>query len=240
MTEPLWQQDAYRAGCAARITHTTGSAVVLDRTVFFPAGGGQPGDRGVLRIAGRDDARAVATTTRGESGDVLHHLQDPGDVPDCGTPVMAELDWDRRWCHMRMHTAMHLLSVVLPYPVTGGAVGAERSRLDFDMPDAPPDKAELEAALNALVAADHPVGEDWISAEELARRPELVKTIGVRPPTGAGRIRLVRIGPPDDPVDLQPCGGTHVRGTGEIGPLCIGRIEKKGRANRRVSLRFMA
>jgi misacylated tRNA(Ala) deacylase len=153
--------------------------------------------------------------------------------------VALALDWERRHRLMRMHTALHLLSVVLPYGVTGGSIGTEKSRLDFDMPEPPADVAAAEARLNAMVAADLPVTEEWISDAELAAQRDLVKTMAVAPPTGQGRVRLIRIGAAGaDTVDLQPCGGTHVRTTGEIGPLRIGKIEKKGRANRRVSLHF--
>jgi misacylated tRNA(Ala) deacylase len=150
--------------------------------------------------------------------------------------VGQRLDWDRRYGHMRIHTALHLLSVVIPLPVTGGAVGADKGRLDFDMPDAPEDKALLEGRLNALVSRDLPVSEDWITEAELDAQPDLVKTMSVQPPRGAGRVRLVRIGEGANQVDLQPCGGTHVARTGEIGKLSFGKIEKKGRQNRRVTI----
>ena len=148
------------------------------------------------------------------------------------------LDWERRHRLMRMHSALHLLSVVLPYGVTGGSIGEDKGRLDFDMPEPPEDVAALEERLNAYVAADLPVSAEWISEEELAARPEMVKTMKVKPPVGQGRVRLVRIGEGADTLDLQPCGGTHVRSTGEIGRLRIGKIEKKGRENRRVNLHF--
>ncbi|RMD89421.1 MAG: alanyl-tRNA editing protein, partial [Alphaproteobacteria bacterium] len=150
--------------------------------------------------------------------------------------IEMELDWARRHAHMRVHTALHLLSVVIPLPVTGGAIAAGKGRLDFDMPEAPEDREALEAALNALVARDLPVSEAWISDEELAANPGLVKTMSVKPPTGQGRVRLIRIGAGEDQVDLQPCGGTHVARTGEIGPIRLGKIEKKGRQNRRVTI----
>jgi misacylated tRNA(Ala) deacylase len=149
-----------------------------------------------------------------------------------------ELDWERRHRLMRMHTGLHLLSVVLPFGVTGGSIGEERGRLDFDMPEPPGDVAETEARLNALVEADLTVAAEWIGDHELAARPEMVKTMKVKPPVGQGRVRLIRIGVGEGTVDLQPCGGTHVRSTGEIGRLRIGKIEKKGRENRRVALHF--
>ena len=140
---------------------------------------------------------------------------------------------------MRVHTALHLLSVAIPLPVTGGQIGAEKGRLDFDMPEAPEDREALEARLNALVAADHPVTEEWITDAELAARPEMVKTMAVKPPMGQGHVRLIRIGTPEATVDLQPCGGTHVASTGEIGTLRLGKIEKKGKQNRRVSVHLV-
>jgi misacylated tRNA(Ala) deacylase len=179
----------------------------------------------------------VATTVKGEADEiVLVPAEGETARPPVGAEVVQTLDWARRHAHMRVHTALHLLSVVLPLPVTGGAIGEGKGRLDFDMPEAPGDKAALEAELNALVARDLPVSEDWITDAELAANPGLVKTMSVAPPTGAGRVRLVRIGARDAQVDLQPCGGTHVARTGEIGGLRLGKIEKKGRQNRRVTV----
>lgn len=239
MTEALFRDDAYLRSCPARVEEVAedGACAVLDRTVFFATGGGQPGDRGRLRLAEGGEV-AVSGAAWGEGGRILHRLEGP--APPAGSEVEAEIDWDVRHRRMRMHTAMHLLSVVLPHPVTGGSVGEEKSRLDFDMPDPPGDRDALQAALDALVEADHEVAAAWIGAEELAARPELVKTVGVRPPATGGRVRLIRIGDAASPVDLQPCGGTHVRSTGEIGRARIGKIEKKGRANRRVSLQLDA
>lgn len=234
MTEALYREDAYLRSCEAQVVEVMedGSAV-LDRTVFYATGGGQPGDRGQLRMA---DGGAFEVTGAhwGEGGRIFHRVE--GNPPDAGSAVQAEIDWGLRHRRMRMHTAMHLLSVVLPYPVTGGSVNEEKSRLDFDMPDPPGDRDALQAALDALVAADHEVTCEWIGAAELDAQPELVKTVGVRPPADGGRVRLVRIGGAESPVDLQPCGGTHVRSTGEVGAARIGKIEKKGRSNRRVSL----
>jgi misacylated tRNA(Ala) deacylase len=161
---------------------------------------------------------------------------EPSALPPEGAHLVQEIDWDRRYRHMRMHTALHLLSVAVPYGVTGGQIGAGKGRLDFDMPEAPEDREALEALLNDYVARDARVEADWISGAELEARPELVKTMSVQPPRGAGQIRLVRIGAPEEPLDLQPCGGTHVARTGEIGALRLGKIEKKGRMNRRLYL----
>jgi misacylated tRNA(Ala) deacylase len=233
-TRPLWR-DAYLRAAPARVAAITDEgALVVDASVFYPAGGGQPGDTGWLDWEG--GTATILDTRRGEGGAVLL-IPEPGSaLPPAGAEVLQRLDWDRRHRHMRVHTALHLLSVVVPLPVTGGAIGAGKGRLDFDMPEAPEDKAALEAALNALVARDLAVTEDWITDAELAANPGLVKTMSVKPPTGAGRVRLVRIGQGSAQVDLQPCGGTHVARTAEIGPLALGRIEKKGRQNRRVTL----
>lgn len=233
MTEPLFREDAYLRECSARVVAVTGRGVVLDRSVFYPTGGGQPGDTGVLSWPGGE--LAVADTLKGEDAEIVHVPAPGSAVPDVGAEVTARLDWDRRHRHMRVHTGLHLLSVVIPLPVTGGQIAADKGRLDFDMPDAPGDREALEAELNRLVAADHAVTTEWITDAELESKPEMVKTMSVKPPMGQGRVRLVRIGG-DERVDLQPCGGTHVRSTAEIGRLTIGKIEKKGRQNRRVSI----
>ncbi|WP_273525095.1 alanyl-tRNA editing protein [Rhodosalinus sediminis] len=235
MTTPLYREDAYARSAPGRVVRLTPEGgVVLEASLFYPTGGGQPGDTGHLAWPG--GRMAVATTVKGEAGEIVLVPAEGETPPPAGAEVTQTLDWDRRFAHMRVHTALHLLSVVLPRPVTGGAIGTEKGRLDFDMPEAPEDKAALEAELNALVARDLPVTEDWITDAELAADPGLVKTMSVAPPTGAGHVRLIRIGEGGDQVDLQPCGGTHVRRTGEIGRLRLGKIEKKGRQNRRVSL----
>ena len=235
MTELLFRADAYQQSAEARvIAHTPEGALVLDRTVFYPTGGGQPGDSGVLDWDG--GRMHIATSIKVEGGGVALVPAEPVAMPPVGAPVLQMLDWSRRHRHMRMHTALHLLSVVIPLPVTGGQIGADRGRLDFDMADPPGDVAALQGVLNSLIARDLPVTEDWITDEELAANPGLVKTMSVRPPVGQGRVRLVRIGHGVDQIDLQPCGGTHVARTGEIGAVEIGKIEKKGRQNRRVQL----
>ncbi|MCM2562492.1 alanyl-tRNA editing protein [Lutimaribacter sp. EGI FJ00015] len=235
MTETDFRTDSYLRQSAARVTaHTPEGGVVLDRTIFYPTGGGQPGDSGRLEWPG--GALDIATTVKAEDDAVALVPAEPQPLPPMGTEVTQTLDWDRRHRHMRIHTALHLLSVVIPLPVSGGAISAEKGRLDFNMPEAPQDRDAIEAALNALVARDLPVTEDWITDEELRANPGLVKTMSVMPPTGQGRVRLIRIGEGDDQVDLQPCGGTHVARTGEIGALRLGKIEKKGRENRRVAI----
>lgn len=235
MTEALFRSDAYLRHCTATVQAVNDrGGVVLDRTVFYPTGGGQPGDTGRLVWDGGE--MAVAASVKGETPDEIVHVPAEGAAaPPVGATVTAELDWDRRYRHMRVHTGLHLLSVVIPLPVTGGQISPEKGRLDFDMPEAPADKDALEAALNELIARDMAVTDEWITDAELAAKPEMVKTMSVMPPTGQGRVRLVRIGGADA-VDLQPCGGTHVRRTAEIGPVRLGKVEKKGRQNRRVSI----
>ncbi|HMO07175.1 MAG TPA: alanyl-tRNA editing protein [Paracoccaceae bacterium] len=233
MTELLFRADPYLTEAAARVAgHTPEGGLILDRTVFYPTGGGQPGDSGWLVWDG--GRLPVATAVKAEGGAVALVLAEPAPLPPAGAPVHQVLDWHRRHLHMRVHTALHLLSVVIPLPVTGGQIGAGRGRLDFDMPEPVEDIAALEEALNALIGRDLPVTDDWITDAELAVNPGLVKTMSVAPPQGQGRVRLVRIGRGSAQVDLQPCGGTHVARTAEIGRVEIGRIEKKGRQNRRV------
>lgn len=234
MTERLFLIDPYLREAGAHVTaHTAEGGILLDRTIFYPTGGGQPGDSGALRWnAGRIP---IATAVKAFDGVALVPAE-PMPLPPVGTLVMQLLDWERRHRHMRVHTALHLLSVVIPMPVTGGQIGAERGRLDFDMAEPPADVGAIEAALNALIDRDLVVSETWITDEDLAAAPGLVKTLSVRPPVGQGRVRLVRIGEGAGQIDLQPCGGTHVARTGEIGRVEIGRIEKKGRQNRRVTL----
>lgn len=235
MTTPLWRADPYAAtGAALVLRSSLDEGIVVDDGPFYPAGGGQPGDSGWLDWAG---GRLAILDARKAEGGAVALIPEPGAaLPPPGAEVALTLDWDRRHLHMRVHTALHLLSVVMPYPVTGGQIGAGKGRLDFDLPDPPQDPAAIETALNVLIARDLPVTESWITDDELAANPGLVKTMSVKPPTGQGRVRLVRIGQGADQVDLQPCGGTHVRATAEIGPVTLGRIEKKGRQNRRVSL----
>jgi misacylated tRNA(Ala) deacylase len=235
MTEQLYLADAYRKSAPGRVVgHTEEGGIILDRTIFYARGGGQPGDSGTLDWSG--GRIAIATAVKGEEGAIVLIPAEPGALPPKGTDVDQRLDWDRRHGHMRIHTALHLLSVVVSLPVTGGAVGAEKGRLDFDMPEAPQDREVLEGQLNALVTRDLPVSEMWISDEELDANPQLVKTLSVQPPRGAGRVRLVQIGEGDGAIDLQPCGGTHVLRTGEIGKLRIAKVEKKGRQNRRITI----
>lgn len=231
----LFRDDPYMREARARVVALTpDGGIVPDATPFYPTGGGQPGDSGTLTWDGGN--LDIATTVKGEDGAIVLIPAEKGPLPPEGAEVTQTLDFDRRLRLMRMHTALHLLSVVIPLPVTGGAIGVEKGRLDFDMPEAPDDKESLQARLNELIARDLPVTEEWITDDELSANPGLVKTMSVMPPTGAGKVRLVRIGQGGDQVDLQPCGGTHVARTGEIGAMRLGKIEKKGRQNRRVSL----
>lgn len=228
MTEELFREDSYLRTCEARVVKVDDAGVVLDRTVCYPLGGGQPGDTGTLSWDG--GSARIVDTRYGADGDIRHVIPEE-EAPPPGAGVRVELDWERRHRHMRMHTAMHLLGAVLPYGVTGGNISADKGRLDFDMEDAV-DKDAVEAALAALVAGDHPVSCRWISEAELDAQPELVRTMSVQPPRGKGRVRLLDI----SGVDLQPCGGTHVRSTAEVGRVRVGKVEKKGRQNRRVNL----
>jgi misacylated tRNA(Ala) deacylase len=239
-TNPLFLNDPYLRDAPATVTALTEEGgIVLDQTVFYATSGGQPGDSGLLewsRASGGLRKLEIATTIKGPDGALILVPAEAQALPPVGAAITQHLDWDRRYRHMRMHTALHLLSVVIPLPVTGGAIGADRSRLDFAMPDPPEDVAGLEAALNALIARDLTVSDTWITDADLDANPGLVKTLSVQPPRGSGRIRLVRIGTEIEAVDLQPCGGTHVARTGEIGPVQIVKVENKGKQNRRVSL----
>jgi misacylated tRNA(Ala) deacylase len=237
-TLPLFRDDAYRRDCEAKIVaHSEKGGIILDRTVFYAAGGGQPGDTGRLVVAG-GVVVPIAATVYGEGKTEIVHVPASGEPPKVGMPVLAEIAWERRHRHMRMHTALHLLCSLVPFPVTGGSIGADESRLDFDISDAGVvDKDDLTARLMALVEADHPVTTRWITDDELAANPGLVRTMSVKPPTGSGKVRLVAIGE-DGSVDLQPCGGTHVHSTAEIGAIAVAKIEKKGRQNRRIRLAF--
>ena len=235
-THPLFLDDAYARTATGKVTGLTEQGgILVDQSLFYATGGGQPGDSGEIRWNGQ--VRRIATAVKAEGGQIaLVPEGDTGPLPEVGEEIEQEIDWDRRLGHMRVHTALHLLSVVIPLPVTGGSISRDKGRLDFDMAEAPEDKEALAEALNALVARDLEISETWITDAELDANPGLVKTMSVMPPRGAGRVRLVRIGTSDEQIDLQPCGGTHVARTGEIGRLRIGRVEKKGKQNRRVYL----
>jgi misacylated tRNA(Ala) deacylase len=232
MTTRLFLDDPTLATTSAIVIASGSEGIVLDRTVFYARGGGQPGDTGSLRWGAGETP--IAEAVKGE-GDAILHLPAPDvALPSVGAMVEAAIDWPRRHGHMRMHTAMHLLcSLIKGAAVTGGSVGADKSRLDFDLPNPPP-KEEIEAGLNALIAADYPVSIEWVDASVLDTDPGLVRTLSVQPPRGTGRLRLVRIGANERLVDLQPCGGTHVSRTSEIGRIRVQKIENKGKQNRRI------
>jgi misacylated tRNA(Ala) deacylase len=228
-TDELFREDAYLQSCSATVTSADQGAVYVDQTVFYPLGGGQPGDTGSISWDGTS-AKIVATRY-GDEGDIAHILEDGATLPPVGADVELVLDWEPRYRHMRMHTAMHLLGSILKYDVTGGNISSAKSRLDFNMEDTV-DKEAVGVALTELVRADHAVSCRWISEDELDANPQLVRTMSVQPPRGKGSIRLLEI----QGVDLQPCGGTHVNSTSEVGKVRIGKVEKKGRQNRRVNI----
>ncbi|GIL38164.1 alanyl-tRNA editing protein [Roseiterribacter gracilis] len=238
MTEPLFREDSYLRSCDATVVAVEPNGVVLDRTVFYPTGGGQPGDSGTFSTA---DGRKVtiAEARKGAEPGTVVHIPAP-DMPalHVGDKVTAAIDWERRHRLMRMHTLLHLLSAAVPFPVTGGQVSDGKGRLDFDVPNSEEgvslDKATIERALNDYVAQGKGVSVRWITDDELAAQPQLVKTMSVKPPVGTGRVRLLEV----DGIDLQPCGGTHVRSIEEIGPVKVDKIESKGAKNRRVVVSF--
>ena len=234
ITEQLYRNDAYLRDCSARVLAVNEpGGIVLDRTVFYAASGGQPGDTGVLEIDGQA-CPITATIYAADRATILHVPEAGGPRPRLGQAVRAVLDWNTRNRLMRMHTCLHLLCALVKYPVTGGQIGATESRLDFDILDASAvDKDALTAGLNALIAADHRVAERYISDAELDANPGLVRTMSVQPPRGSGKVRLIEIGEAGE-IDLQPCGGTHVKSTAEIGRVVVSKIEKKGRLNRRI------
>lgn len=234
----LFRDDAYLKDAEATVVAINDrGGIILDRTIFYATSGGQPGDTGAMTRADGSVIEIAATVT-GETKDEIIHVPAEGQtLPDAGETVTLAIDWERRHALMRMHTACHLLTVVCPFPITGASVGEAESRIDFDMSESSIGKEEATAKLMELVEADHPVYAEWISEDDLAANPGLVKSKNVRPPSGTGRIRLVCIGE-NASVDSQPCGGTHVKTTGEVGAIHIGKIEKKGRENRRFRIRF--
>ena len=232
MTQTLFRDDAYRIETEATVASADPRGVALDRTVFYPQGGGQSGDRGTLIIEGGPPTTVVNTIYDADRATILHIPAEGSALPPPGARVVARVDWELRYKRMRAHTALHLLSVVLPYPVTGGSVGDADGRLDFDSGEAALDRNEVEHRLNELIALDRPVSQRWIADAELEANPGLIKTMSVKPPMGTGKVRLIAI----EGLDLQPCGGTHVARTGEIGRAAVTGIEKKGKLNRRVRI----
>ena len=233
MTQPLFRDDAYLKETQAIVLGVNERAgIILDRTIFYPQGGGQPGDRGELHLTDGSVLKIATTVYDADRKTIIHVPAEGQAAPSVGAKVRQTLDWALRYPRMRIHTALHLLTAVLPYPVTGGAIGEGDGRLDFDIPEGGLDKAQIAADLNAKIALDAPVVFRWISDDELLANPSLVKTMSVKPPMGTGRVRLVEI----TGLDLQPCGGTHVARTGEIGVVRVTDIEKKGKQNRRVRI----
>lgn len=234
LTAELFREDSYLKSCEATVVGVNDKGgIILDQTVFYPTGGGQPGDKGILRCADGSEI-SVATTVKGDGDEnVVHVPAEPASVK-AGDKVTAEIDWDTRYRHMRMHTSLHLMCAVVPYGVTGGQIGAEKSRLDFDIGDGSLDKEEITAGINKLISQNDPVEPRWITDTELDASPDLVRTMSVQPPRNAGKVRLLDI----KGVDLQPCGGTHLAHTGEIGRIRVSKIENKGKRNRRVNIVF--
>jgi len=229
MTTTLFREDSYLKECDATTIAVDHNAIVLDRTVFYPMGGGQPGDTGIINW---DTGSAIVVDTRYDDNGTIRHIVEEGiTLPAPGEEVRAKIDWDRRYRHIRMHTALHLLGSLLQYGVTGGNISAEKSRLDFDMEDTI-DKEKVNKALKKLIEKNHPVSCRWISNEELNAQPDLVRTMSVQPPKITGKVRLLEI----ENIDLQPCGGTHVKSTKEVGQVRIGKVEKKGKHNRRINI----
>ena len=232
MTKTLFRENAYTKRCTAEVIAVGQDGIVLDQTVFYPLGGGQPGDSGILTRETGEQIR-IHDTRAGHGPGIVHVPSEPPTDLQPGETVAAEIDWERRYCHMRMHTGLHLLGAVLRYGVTGGAITATKGRLDFDMEETV-DKDVVTAELNNLIRADHPVRTRWITDAELTAQPELIRTMSVKPPRGVGQVRLLEI----PGIDLQPCGGTHVNHTAEVGAMRVSKVEKKGRHNRRVYVVF--
>ncbi len=232
--ELIFRDDAYQKSCEATVTNADAQGIHLDRTVFYPTGGGQPGDTGVLRLEGGGEIRIVDARKGADHDDVVHIPEEGAALPAPGTKVSAEIDWEQRYRRMRIHSCMHVLCAIIEGDVTGGQVGDGKGRLDFNLPDTRLDKEQITADLNRIIQEDHEVRSRWISDQELEANPQLVRTMSVKPPSGMGRVRVLDI----EGVDLQPCGGTHVRRTAEIGRVKVAKIENKGRQNRRVNIAF--
>ncbi len=233
MTKELFREDGYLRSCTAVVKGIVESGFITDQTVFYPLGGGQPGDIGTAMANDTDKLGIIDTRKNRETGDIIHIIAEGSALPELGVVLELEIDWERRHRLMRMHSCMHMLCVVIPAPVTGGSIRDGSGRLDFDLPD-PPEKDDLELRLNEIIQENHPMTLSWISDEEMQNNPELVKTMSVAPPIGSGQVRLVKFGD----ADLQACGGTHVANSGEIGPVCVKSIKNKGKQNRRVTIEF--
>ena len=232
MTEEIFRDDAYAQSCTANVLEADERGVILDRTVFYSEGGGQPGDTGTITTADGSSVRVVGTYKDRDGRGILHVLAEGENPLTAGTEVTAEIDWDRRYKHMRMHSCLHLLCSLVDGGVTGGSISVEKSRLDFDLEDVTLDKEDLTAGLNRLVEENHSLSASWINDEEMEAQQDLVRTMSVKPPSGTGKVRLMHV----EGIDLQPCGGTHVKASGEIGQVRVSKIENKGKHNRRVNI----
>ena len=232
MTEEIFRDDAYAQSCTANVLEADERGVILDRTVFYSEGGGQPGDTGTITAADGSSVQVVGTYKDRDGRGILHVLAEGENPLTAGTEVTAEIDWDRRYKHMRMHSCLHLLCSLVDGGVTGGSISVEKSRLDFDLEDVTLDKEDLTAGLNRLVEENHCLSASWINDEEMEAQQDLVRTMSVKPPTGTGKVRLMHV----EGIDLQPCGGTHVKASGEIGQVRVSKIENKGKHNRRVNI----
>lgn len=233
MTHTLYQEDSYLQTCEAAVTEVDERGIQFDQTVFYAAGGGQPGDTGTLTFADGNLIKVTDTVRQKETGQHLHVVDVGSKLPSVGDTATLQINWERRYQFMRMHSCLHMLCALVDAPVTGGSIQVDRGRLDFDLAESM-DKEKLTTALNALTSANHVMSIRWITDEELDANPELVRTLSAKPPRGTGRIRLVNF----EGIDLQPCGGTHIASTAEIGLVKIAKIEKKGRQNRRIAVVF--
>lgn len=238
MTQKLFLENSYLNSTQTVIKAIVDKGIILEATNFYARSGGQPGDKGVLKTSSSGDIEIIESVYSEDRSNIIHIPVEGADLSGLkvGDIVTTELEWEHRYNIMKMHSCLHLLSVVLPYPVTGGQMNAQEGRLDFDLPEMPKDKIALSEDLNALINGKYDITQEWITDEELDAKPDLVKTMSVKPPRGSGYIRLIRIGD----IDLQPCGGTHVKNTSEIGKVEISKVEKKGKQNRRVRIRFVA
>ncbi len=234
MTLELFREDGYLKQCTARVSGIKDGHIIVDQTVFYPLGGGQPGDSGIMLRHDNTEIKVINTIKDQESDEILHQVE--GNIlPEVGEQLTLNIDWERRYQIMRLHSCMHMLCAVIPEPVTGGSIRDDgTARLDFDLPE-PPDKLAIEQALNDITTADHPMTMQWISDAEMEAQPELIRTMSVKPPMGHGKVRLVNF----EGVDLQPCGGTHVANSNEIGAVRVKKIEKKGKQNRRIIIELV-
>ena len=239
MSNPLYITDSYARECRCRVVgQTPEGGLILAHSIFYPTGGGQPGDSGLLHWQG--GPTAISTTVKGQAGEIILLAAEPRVLPPVGAEVLQDLDWERRYRIMQMHTVLHLLSVIVPFPVIGGAIGSDSGRLDFDMSGSPAKKAVLQDQINELITRDLPVSARWINNQEMAASPQLIRTMSVKPPVRNDRVRLVQIGYSPNVIDLQPCDGTHVARTGEIAPVELAKIEKKGQQSWRITVQFCA